>query len=72
MDRRAHQITSGNIRIAIDTTNVSDTTVAEAAGLTLLEFRSRMNGATDFTVEELGKVGGFLHVRTSSLLEGVA
>lgn len=73
MDRRnPGAITAANIRAAINNSNHSDDTVAKATDLSLIDFRARMNGAADFTVDELAKVGGLLGVRGSSFLEGIA
>lgn len=44
--------------------------VAEAADLTIPEFKARLIGDVDFNTQELVRVGGFLHIRPSAFLNG--
>lgn len=73
MDRRTtNEITAANVRDAISTSGISEDDVAKATGLTMLQFRSRMNGATDFTVTELVTIGGLSCFSPADLLRGAA
>lgn len=47
-------------------------TVAQAADITTSEMEDRLSGRTDFQIDELVHVGGFLRIPVSRLIEEAA
>jgi hypothetical protein len=68
--RRSH--IAANVAEAIRDANVSTETIAQAADLSEHDLELRLNGAIQFEVSTLEKVGGFLRVPTTHFLRGVA
>lgn len=68
--RRSH--IAANVAETIRDANVSTEMVAQAADLSERDLELRLNGAIQFEVSTLEKVGGFLHVPTTHFLRGVA
>lgn len=46
--------------------------VSQAADITTVEMEDRLSGRVDFQLDELVRVGGFLHVPVSRLIEEAA
>ena len=66
------QSVAQRVSVAVAGAGVPVSYVAEAADLTLSEFKARLAGDVDFNTQELVQVGGFLHVRPSTFLNGAA
>ena len=70
--RRTTATIAGNVVSAMAAQGVSPETLASATHIDLPALRERLESIEEFSVAELVNVGGFLHVPTESLLEGVA
>lgn len=46
--------------------------VAQAADITTSDLEDRLNGRVDFQIDELVRVGGFLHVPATGFIEEAA
>lgn len=46
--------------------------VSQAADITIPEFEDRLSGRVDFELDELVRVGGFLHVPVTRFMEVAA
>ncbi len=72
VDRRSpNEIVGTNVSDAILAAGTDAESVAQAADLTSEELRLLIAGVKSFTIPQLVKVGGFLHVQLCSLLEGL-
>ena len=70
-DRRIAQTVGARVHDALSASSISIATVAEATDLEITDLSDRLTGRSAFTVRELVRVGGFLHVPPSRFLEGV-
>ncbi|WP_405373352.1 MULTISPECIES: hypothetical protein [unclassified Microbacterium] len=59
-----------NVRAAIHSHPASLASIAQAADMREVDLQSRLNGDTDFTVNDLVRVGGFLRCAPADLMEG--
>lgn len=53
-------------------TGVDAASVAQAADITAADLEDRLTGRVDFQIDELVRVGGFLHVPATRFLEEAA
>lgn len=73
MDRRRTQSTTAQrVSAAIARAGVDVPSVSKATGIPLIDLSDRLNGNQEFTVNELGDVGGFLRVHPADLIGAAA
>lgn len=58
--------------LAMSETGVDAASVAQAADITAADLEDRLTGRVDFQIDELVRVGGFLHVPATRFLEEAA
>lgn len=64
--------TAANVKLAASAAGATPATLAQATDMPLPEMDARLSGRTPFTISELVRAGGFLHVPADSLLAEVA
>lgn len=73
MDRnRVTKLIAGRVSLAIIEAGTDAQSVARAADITTSELNDRLNGCVEFQLDELVRVGGFLHVPATRFLEVAA
>lgn len=73
MERRTlAETASRNVRSAIAAAGLTSAVVAEATDTDPLELGRRLSNETPLDLEDLVRVGGFLHVSPTSFLNGAA
>lgn len=60
------------VNLAISEAGSDVQIVAQAADITTPDLEDRLNGRADFQIDELVRVGGFLHVPVSHFIEEAA
>lgn len=60
------------VSLAISEAGSDVRSVSQAADITIHEFEDRLSGRVDFELDELVRVGGFLHVPVARFMEVAA
>lgn len=73
MDRRSITKTvAATIAAASERAGATASSIAEATGIPADDVRSKLSGAEEFTVNELGMLGGLFRVPAADLIGAVA
>jgi hypothetical protein len=63
---------AANVATAIEARGLSAATVSEATDIPISDLNDRLSGVSEFNVEQLESVGGFLRICPTEFLKGAA